>query len=77
MALRENRVWGVKERLYERILPRLTDASADRLLQSAHVVDGIVKGLKVPDWPAQPWQALQRLAFQLGRVCAGTPRRNT
>ena len=76
MALRENRVWGVKERLYERILPRLTDASADRLLQSAHVVDGIVKGLKVPDWPAGPWQALQRLAFQLGRVCAGAPRRS-
>src|SRR3990167_5856103 len=76
MALRENRVWGVKERLYERILPRLTDASADRLLQSAHVVDGIVKCLKVPDWPAGPWQALQRLAFQLGRVCAGAPRRS-
>src|SRR3990167_3163886 len=38
MALRENRVWGVKERLYERTLPRLTAASAARLLQSAHVV---------------------------------------
>jgi len=76
MALRENRIWGTKERLYERILPRLTDASADRLLQSAHVVDGIVKGLRVPDWPAGPWQALQRLAFQLGRVCAGAPRRS-
>ena len=75
MALRENRVWGAKERLYERILPRLTDASANRLLQSAHLVDGIVKGLKVPDWPTDPWQALQRLALQLGRVCAGVPQR--
>ena len=68
MALRENRVWGVKERLYERILPRANDAQLARLLQSAHQVDGIVKGLKVADWPAQPWQALQRLALQLARL---------
>jgi hypothetical protein len=46
MALRENRVWGVKERLYERMLPQASDAQLARLLQSAHVVDGIVKGLK-------------------------------
>ena len=70
MALRENRIWGNKERLFERILPRLTDATAARLLQSAHLVDGIVKGLKVPDWPTDPWQALQRLALQLGRASA-------
>ena len=68
MALRENRVWGVKERLYERILPRANDAQLARLLQAAHQVDGIVKGLKVADWPAQPWQALQRLALQLARL---------
>lgn len=71
MALRDNRIWGAKERLYERILPRLSDASAARLLQSAHLVDGIVKGLKVPDWPQDPWMALQRLALQLGKACRG------
>ena len=70
MALRENRVWGTKERLFERILPQLSDAAAARLLQSAHIVDGIVKGLKAPDWPTDGWQALQRLALQLCRVCA-------
>ncbi len=70
MALRENRVWGPKERLFERVLPRLNDATAARLLQSAHTVDGIVKGLKVPDWPADGWQALQRLALQLCKACA-------
>ena len=68
LALRENRVWGAKERLFERILPRASDAQLARLLQSAHLVDGIVKGLKVPDWPQEPWQALQRLALQLGKV---------
>jgi DNA polymerase-3 subunit delta len=33
-------------------------------------VDGIVKGLKVSDWPTDAWQALQRLAVRLARFCA-------
>ena len=73
MALREQRVWGPKERLFERVLPRLTDAALSQLLQSAHVVDGIVKGLKQPDWPASGWQALHRLALQLCTMCAAAP----
>ena len=68
MALREHRVWGNKERLYARILPQASDAQLARLLQSAHLVDGIVKGLKVPDWPQDGWQALQRLALQMCRL---------
>jgi len=39
-------------------------------LQDAHRVDGIVKGLKQPDWPADPWQALHRLAMAVCRACA-------
>jgi len=73
MALREQRIWGPKERLFERVLPRLTDAALSQLLQSAHVVDGIVKGLKQPDWPASGWQALHRLALQLCTLCSATP----
>jgi DNA polymerase-3 subunit delta len=73
MALREQRVWGLKERLYERVLPRLTMTTLDNLLNSAHLVDGIVKGLKVPDWPADGWQALHRLAMTLCRECAVQP----
>ncbi len=72
MALREQRVWGNKERLFERVLPRLTDSALAGLLQAAHQVDGIVKGLKVPDWPTEPWLALQKLAFELCHACAGT-----
>ncbi len=75
MALRENRIWGPRERLFERVLPRLGDATTARLLHAAHVVDGIVKGLKAPDWPADGWQALQRLAMQLCRACMPTPSR--
>ena len=59
MALREQRVWGNKERLFERVVPRLSDAVLANLLQAAHQVDGVVKGLKRPDWPVDPWQALQ------------------
>ena len=69
MALREQRVWGAKERLFERVLPRLSDATLANLLQAAHQVDGIVKGLKQPEWPTNGWQALHRLAMQLCREC--------
>ena len=69
MALRENRVWGPKERAFERVLPRLEGRVLTRLLGDAHKVDGIVKGLKQPDWPSDGWQALQRLAFRLCRLC--------
>ncbi|MEO8545633.1 MAG: DNA polymerase III subunit delta, partial [Burkholderiaceae bacterium] len=70
MALREQRVWGVRERLFERVLPRLDGESLSRLLKAAHQVDGIVKGLKVPGWPTDAWQALQRLAMSLCGTCA-------
>ena len=73
MALREQRVWGAKERLFERALPRLSDKLLAQLLQSAHLVDGIVKGLKQPHWPTDNWQALHRLAMTLCRACMAQP----
>ncbi|MFM8622996.1 MAG: DNA polymerase III subunit delta [Betaproteobacteria bacterium] len=73
LALRENRIWGLKERLFERVLPQLTISTLVGLLEAAHKVDGIVKGLRQPDWPADGWQALHRLALQLCQHCvAGT-----
>jgi DNA polymerase-3 subunit delta len=73
VALREQRVWGTRERLFERVLPRLGDAALASLLRAAHQVDGVVKGLKSPDWPTEPWAALQQLAFDLCRECARVP----
>lgn len=64
MALREQRVWGLKERLFERVVPRVPAAELVALVHAASVVDGVVKGLKDPAWPADPWQCLQRLATQ-------------
>ena len=73
MALREQRVWGNKERLFERVLPRLSDAALAQLLQAAHQVDGVVKGLKSPQWPTDGWQALAQLAMMLCGLCAAAP----
>jgi len=68
-VLREQRIWGPKERLFERVLPSLTPALLDRLLQAAHQVDGVVKGLRFAQWPSDSWQALGRLALMLSRAC--------
>ena len=70
MALRENRVWGVKEKLMERALPLLNMATLTKWLDDAHTVDGIVKGLKSPGWPADPWQALQQMAMKVTQGCS-------
>ena len=73
MALREQRVWGVKEKLFERVLPRLTATALENLLHGAHVVDGIVKGLKAPGWPTDGWQALHRLATDFCLAASPSP----
>ena len=63
LALREARVWGPKEKLFERVLPLLAAAASARLLDAASVCDGICKGLPHPQWPPTGWDALKRLAL--------------
>ena len=70
MALKDHRVWGAKEKLYERVLPSISSATLTHLLNAAHKVDGICKGLKQPDWPASGWQSLHRLAAMMCEQCA-------
>lgn len=71
LALREARVWGAKERLVERIAPRLDSAQAGAIVQAAQVCDGLVKGLRHPDWPSDPWAALRRFALMLAEAASG------
>jgi DNA polymerase III subunit delta len=73
MALREARVWGAKERLFERAVPLFTDAALAQLLQAAHVCDGLVKGLRHPEWPADPWDGLKRLVLMTLQNTAAAP----
>lgn len=75
MVLRSLRIWGNKEKLFERVVPRLTANAAVRLLHSAHVVDGIVKGLPADNWPSDSWQALRKLAVDMVTALQGTARR--
>ena len=71
MALREQRVWGARERLFERALPRLSPATLHAMLHAAHQVDGVIKGLKAEGWPAKPWPALNQLAAMVCTACRG------
>lgn len=73
MALREARVWGPKERLFERLVPQLGGAALSRLLVAAQICDGIVKGLRHPEWPTDPWEALGRLAMMLEQALRPSP----
>ena len=61
LAMRNERIWGVKERLFERAVPLLSDHAAAHLLEAAQICDGLVKGLKHPGWPLDPWDGLRRL----------------
>ena len=75
MALREARVWGDKERLFERVVPQLKPATLAQWLHAAQVCDGLVKGLKHPGWPTDPWEGLRRLVLMLVQHTAGAAQR--
>jgi DNA polymerase-3 subunit delta len=65
MALREARVWGAKERLFERAAPVLTDIALAELVEAAQVCDGLAKGLRHPGWPVDAWAGLRRLSLMI------------
>jgi len=65
LALREARVWGAKERLFERLAPQLADHTLAHWLDAASICDGLIKGLKHPHWPLDPWDGLKRLALMV------------
>jgi DNA polymerase III subunit delta len=73
VALREARVWGAKERLYERVLPALAGHQLAHLVEAASICDGIIKGLKHRDWPLDAWAALKRLVLLTMQQVAASP----
>lgn len=75
LAMREARVWGAKERLMERLLPRLSDTTIGAWLEAAQICDGLAKGLPHPQWPQDPWEALRRLLLMLLSQTAALPPR--
>lgn len=73
IAMREARAWGAKERVFERAAGLVGDATVAHWLEAAHVCDGLVKGLRHPDWPADPWQGLKRLVLTMVEATARLP----
>lgn len=73
VALQAARAWGPRQRLMERAAGPFSAAALARLLGAASLCDGVIKGLRRPDWPHDPWQALRRLAWMTMRVAARRP----
>jgi DNA polymerase-3 subunit delta len=77
MALREARVWGTKERLFERAVPVLTDTGMAELVEAAQICDGLAKGLKHPGWPLDAWEGLRRLTLMICERISASPTRRS
>ncbi len=65
-ALRDARVWGVRQKLVERAVRRFKPAIAERALRQAAHVDKVIKGLRSGD----VWSELLQLGVRCAR--AGT-----
>jgi DNA polymerase-3 subunit delta len=65
VAARENRIWGPRERLVERALPRLELGRLAQALERAAAVDRLAKGLRAPRADSDPWLELTDLALEM------------
>jgi DNA polymerase III subunit delta len=65
-ALREARVWGVRQKLVERAARRFRPALAERALRQAAFVDKVVKGLR----PGDLWDELLQLGVRCAKAAA-------
>src|SRR6185369_5688317 len=68
--------WTLAEDI--RALKRVRDAIGTgkplpMALREARVCDGLVKGLKHPDWPLDPWEGLKRLVLMTLQCTAVAP----
>ncbi len=65
-ALRDARLWGVKQKLVERAVRRFSPAFAERALRQAAQIDKLIKGLRKGD----VWDELLQLGVRCARVGA-------
>jgi DNA polymerase-3 subunit delta len=70
MAARENRVWGPRERLVERLLPRLSEPALAAGLERAAQIDRLAKGLRAPESDSDAWLELTDLALSIAAMSA-------
>ncbi len=67
---RANRIWGPREKLLQRALPHLGLRAIEALLLRAAACDRAIKGLRPPELPHEPWQAVRQLALAMAEVVA-------
>ena len=65
-ALRDARVWGVRQKLLERAVQRFNLSLAERALRQAAHLDKVIKGLRAGD----AWDELLQLGIRCARVKA-------
>ena len=70
VAARENRIWGARERLFERALARVSAGALEAALLRAAQIDRLAKGLLAPRSDSNVWLELTALALSI----AGPPR---
>ena len=71
--LRQNRVWGLREKLIPQALPRLSNDFLKSALRRTGDLDRMAKGLDKTD----PWDATLRLANQIALKIGTAPSRKT
>jgi len=64
---RENRIWGPRERLFERALDRLDAGLLQRALVRVAAVDRLAKGLRAPLADSNGWLELTEIALDVAR----------
>ena len=67
---RANRIWGPREKLLQRVLPGLGLQVLEGLLLRAAACDRAVKGLRPPELPHEPWEAVRQLALAMAQAAA-------
>lgn len=67
MLLKEYRIWGVRERLMEPALRRLSLAGLERALQEAAQIDKMIKGLRAKAFAGDAWDALLELGLKIAQ----------
>jgi DNA polymerase-3 subunit delta len=64
-AARENRVWGPRERLFERALGRLDLDRLEHTVTRIADIDRLAKGLRAPKADSDPWLELTDIALDV------------
>jgi DNA polymerase-3 subunit delta len=67
VLLKENRIWGPRERMMEPALRRLKLSTLEFALQEAAQIDKMVKGLRAKAFAGDAWDALLQLGLKVAR----------